>query len=372
MAKARKNSPALPADAPQADLPPDAPEWDAESAAASAPPPETTPHAQDDAGGDEPQPATRRLGAETMRSHARRLREGFYDRYLSGDHVLDIGYRGGKADAEPVTAKATGIELDYPGYDGLHLPFEDMSQDAVFASHCLEHIVEWKATLADWFRVLRVGGYLVIAVPHQYLYERKADLPSRFNGNHRRFYTPASLMAEIEQALPVGAWRLRALRDIDEDFVYTVPPEKHARGCYEIELVVERIAAPAYAHRLTPTTQARELVAFFARLVIEGVAAQEEARPRDVAQIQNVLAALPLPSVRQLQTILPPDMLPKLPKLLRPIVEAAAFDEADYLARYPDIRRKVEEGALLSGHKHYVGSGYFEGRFANPVPPVFA
>jgi SAM-dependent methyltransferase len=314
----------------------------------------------------------RKLGAETMRSHARRLREGFYHRYLSGDAVLDIGYRGGKPDAVPVTDKAVGIELDYPGYDGVHLPFPDFSQDAVFASHCLEHIVDWKTILADWFRVLKIGGYLVIAVPHQQLYERKADLPSRFNGNHQRFYTPASLMTEMQEALPVGGWRLRSLRDIDEGFGYAVPPEMHAKGCYEIELVIEKIRPPAYAHRLVASRQATELVKFFGGMVQAAVAARAAGRAQEVADIQALLAHVPLPSIRQLQAVLPRDIMPDLPPVMRAVVERAPFDEEDYLARYADIRRGVEEGRLLSGHTHYVRSGYFEGRFATPVPAIFA
>jgi hypothetical protein len=58
--------------------------------------------------------------------------------------------------------------------------------------------------------------------------------------------------------------------------------------------------------------------------------------------------------------------------VLRPVVQQAPFDEQDYVARYGDIRRSIEEGRLTSGHAHYVASGYFEGRFATPVPPIFA
>jgi SAM-dependent methyltransferase len=320
-----------------------------------------------------PPTAERRLGAETMRSHPRRLREGFYTRYLSGDAVLDIGYRGGKADAEPVTAKAIGVELDYPGYDGSHLPFDDASQDAVFASHTLEHIDDWNAILADWFRVLKIGGFLVIAVPHHQLYERKAYLPSRFNGNHKRFYTPRSLMAEIEAALPLGQWRLRSLRDVDEGFNYALPPEAHPKGCYEIELVVERIRPPAYAARLAPTPQAETLLRFFAAMLADAAAARAAGRGREVADIQAILARLPLPSFRQLEPLLPRDTAKaELMPILRPVVQQAPFDEQDYLARYADIRRSVEEGRLASGHAHYVGGGYFEGRFATPVPAIFA
>lgn len=315
----------------------------------------------------------RRLGAETLRSHARRITEGFYDRYLSGDHVLDIGYRGGKADAEAVTEKAIGIELDYPGYDGVHLPFEDFSQDAVFASHCLEHIDDWRTILADWFRVLKIGGYLVIAVPHQFLYERRADLPSRFNGNHKRFYTPRVLMAEIEAALPIGAWRLRSLRDIDDGFHYELPPEHHPKGCYEIEMVVERIKPPAYAARLLPSGQAEELITFFANMALRAAEAHAAGRPREVAEIQEVLAKLPLPSFRQMGRHFPPGASKQhLVAVLRPLVEKAPFDDADYLARYKDVRLAVEEGRQPNGLAHYLRGGYFEGRFATPVPPIFA
>ena len=315
----------------------------------------------------------RRLGAETLRSHARRTREGFYDRYLSGAAVLDIGYRGGRADAQPVTDAAIGVELDYPGYDGIRLPFEDGSQDAVFASHTLEHIDDWRAILADWFRVLRIGGFLVIAVPHQYLYERRAHLPSRFNGNHKRFYTPAILMAQIETALPMAAWRLRVLRDIDEGFRYELPPEAHPKGCYEIELVVEKIAPPAYAARLAPTPQAKGLIAYFASLVTDAAAARAAGHTRQVGEMQAIMAALPLPSYRQIEPLLPPGLTrAETMPILRPVVAQAPFEEAEYLTRYPDIRRSVQDGRFASGQAHYVGSGYFEGRFATPVPAIFA
>jgi SAM-dependent methyltransferase len=317
--------------------------------------------------------ADRKLGAETLRSHARRIAEGFYDRYLSGESVLDIGYRGGKADAEPVTEKAIGVELDYPGYDGVHLPFEDKSQDAVFASHCLEHIDDWRTILADWFRVLKIGGYLVIAVPHQQLYERRADLPSRFNGNHKRFYTPRVLMAEIEEALPLGAWRLRSLRDVDDGFNYATPPEVHPKGCYEIELVVQRIQPPAYAARLRPSAHAEALITFYAQMAVKAALARAAGRARDVSEIQDMLVKLPLPSFRQLERHFPPGV-PRadLIAVMRPVAQQAPFDEQDYVARYRDVRSAIEEGRLADGHTHYLRGGYFEGRFANPVPPVFA
>lgn len=188
-----------------------------------------------------------KVGEEARKNFSRWLEDGFIEKFLSGDKILDIGFQGYLDEVHPITPNAIGIDLEYPGYDGRTLPFDEGSQDAVFVSHCLEHIEDYRTVIADWFRVLRVGGYLIIAVPHQYLYERKLMLPSRFNLDHRRFYTPGSLMREVEESLDPMSYRVRTLTDNDRGFDYTAPPEEHADGCYEILLVAEKIERPEYA-----------------------------------------------------------------------------------------------------------------------------
>jgi SAM-dependent methyltransferase len=188
----------------------------------------------------------RAVGTEASKTIEAKYRNGFVARYLSGASVLDIGYRGYFHDAVPIVGQAIGIDLEYPGYDGKILPFENDSQDAVFSSHCLEHIADYKGALREWYRVLRVGGFMVIAVPHQFLYEKRNVLPSRWNQDHKRFYTPASLLAEVESALAPNTYRLRHLIDNDLGYTYSVPPEVHSAGSYEIEMVLEKIAAPPW------------------------------------------------------------------------------------------------------------------------------
>ncbi len=189
---------------------------------------------------------SRPVGEEARKSQRARLDSGFIEKYLSGAHILDIGYKGYLPDIVPIVPRAIGVELDYPGYDGRTLPFADGSRDAVFASHCLEHIEDVGHALRDWLRVLRVGGFIVAIVPHQYLYEKRAAPPSRWNADHKRFYTPASLMREIETSLPHNSFRLRHLADNDAGYDYAIGPEAHAIGCYEIELVIEKIQPPAW------------------------------------------------------------------------------------------------------------------------------
>lgn len=177
-------------------------------------------------------------GGEPSKTHTDRLEMGFYKKYLSGQHILDIG--GGRGPA--VVPNATIIDLGFPGYDGLRLPFPACSQDAVHSSHCLEHVADPVLALKEWFRVVKIGGYLIITVPHQYLYERKATLPSRWNREHLRFYTPAKLIADIENALDVNTYRIRSLRDNDTGYDYSISQAEHAQGCYEIEIVIEKLA----------------------------------------------------------------------------------------------------------------------------------
>lgn len=162
-------------------------------------------------------------------------------------HGLDIGYKGSNPHAVPVLETATGVDVDYLGYDGKTLPFPDCSQDYVFASHVLEHIEDPISTIKEWYRVLKVDGHMVITVPHQYLYERKLSLPSRWNEDHKRFYSPSQLLTEIDQALKPNSWRLVQYADNDRDFNYSTPPEKHAAGSYEIECVIKKIQPPTWS-----------------------------------------------------------------------------------------------------------------------------
>jgi predicted SAM-dependent methyltransferase len=112
----------------------------------------------------------------------RRL-SGFFDNYMSGDKILDVGYKGyDNPELRTVVPGATGVDLDFPGYDGNRLPFDDETIDCVFSSHCLEHILSYKGAIQDWYRVTKIGGFIVCIVPSQLLYEKRRNLPSRQRG----------------------------------------------------------------------------------------------------------------------------------------------------------------------------------------------
>jgi len=296
-------------------------------------------------------------------------------RYLSGNAILDIGFRGGDPDAVPITEAATGIELDYPGYDGTHLPFSDESQDAVLAAHVLEHIDNYQEVLREWYRVLRIGGYLVIIVPHRHLYERRCDLPSRWNGDHKRFYSPASLLTEIEQALPVNGYRVRHLVDNDHAFDYRIPPDEPARGGYEIELVLERIARPSWADKLSFPPAVAETIRQLDSIIFLAIAATLKDGTTSLHQILPLLGTLGYftPWVRVRQRFIfegAPELggarvdEQDLRAVLSRLLAHVAVDDTVYL-KYGDLRAAYEVGRLKDPTLHWRTFGYFEGRISH-------
>ncbi len=122
--------------------------------------------------------AGRPVGYESGKSYAEKIASGFFDRYLSGPNVMEIGYKGYYGATVPIVPQAIGVDVGYPGYEGATFPFADASFDAIYSSHCFEHIGDWLGVLRDWYRLLRIGGFLVIVVPHQLLFDRKRSLPS--------------------------------------------------------------------------------------------------------------------------------------------------------------------------------------------------
>lgn len=102
-------------------------------------------------------------------------------RVLKG-RILDIG-----AGDDPVTPDA--VVFDLPQGDANRITaFEPGSFDCVYSSHCLEHMHDPVATLANWWSLVRPGGHLFLIVPDEDLYEQ-GMFPSRFNHDHKSTFT---------------------------------------------------------------------------------------------------------------------------------------------------------------------------------------
>ncbi len=66
-------------------------------------------------------------------------------------------------DLSAAEAKRLGIEVELSGGDCASLPYPDASIDVLFCHQTFHHLVEQEKALAEFYRVLRPGGYLLFA-----------------------------------------------------------------------------------------------------------------------------------------------------------------------------------------------------------------
>lgn len=176
---------------------------------------------------------------ECSKSIVRRLSDpNFINRYFKGNG-LDIGGR-----PDPL---ALYMELfcqmqsvrtwDWDDGDAQYLSnVPDDHYDFVHSSHCLEHIVDPVEGLKNWMRVLKPGGYLIITVPDEDLYEQ-GTFPSVFNFDHKwtftifkhRSWSEFSInLIEIIQQLGPQAELIR-LEQLSSTYRYSLPKYDQTR-----------------------------------------------------------------------------------------------------------------------------------------------
>lgn len=180
--------------------------------------------------------------AETSKARDRRLREGWFDRYVPADRPgIDIG-----CGADPLNQICRQYDHLFGCGDATHCA--GLPDDAfwyVFSSHCLEHLADPWSAVRNWYRITAPGGHLLISVPHVRLYEKRERLPSRWNADHKWFWLPddddpphtLGLRKLICEQIPGG--EVLDLRVCDDGW-HDVGPDVHSHGEYSIEVVVRK------------------------------------------------------------------------------------------------------------------------------------
>lgn len=104
--------------------------------------------------------------------------DAFIESYLSG-RVIDIG-----CGSDLVVPWAEPFDQVHGDAERILRYREAGSYDAVHSSHCLEHMADVPESLGQWWALVKPGGYLVLVVPDENLYEQ-GIWPSRFNRDHK-------------------------------------------------------------------------------------------------------------------------------------------------------------------------------------------
>lgn len=128
---------------------------------------------------------------EQSKSAKRRYRDGqFHSKYFVGNGI-DIGAGNDTlANLIPMFPGIKSIKSwDINDGDAQYLESCKEGQfDFVHSSHCLEHMEDYGVALYNWIRVTRPGGYLVITIPDENMYEHN-QWPSKFNDDHKWSFT---------------------------------------------------------------------------------------------------------------------------------------------------------------------------------------
>jgi len=181
---------------------------------------------------------------ETFKARSRRLREGWFERFAPDDKPgIDIGCQ---FDALNETFRRWDL-LFGDGDAAVMEGVPDKIFHTVYASHVLEHMVDPVLALKNWYRILRPGGHLVISIPHRDLYEKKKELPSNWNPDHKWFWLPdkeesphtLGLKQVIERAGLVES-EIVDLRVVADGYDYELPSDVHSVGEFSIEAVIKR------------------------------------------------------------------------------------------------------------------------------------
>jgi SAM-dependent methyltransferase len=102
----------------------------------------------------------------------------FNELYLQG-RVIDIG-----CGPDPIVPYAEPFDLEHGDAQEIATVRPNGAYNAVCSSHCLEHMRNVPHALAQWWALVRDGGYLILVVPDEDLYEQ-GGWPSIFNYDHK-------------------------------------------------------------------------------------------------------------------------------------------------------------------------------------------
>jgi SAM-dependent methyltransferase len=191
------------------------------------------------------------MGDETRKANLTRVQHPLFQRIFSG-RGIDIGCGEDRLDRDNFFP---GIE-ECEGFDRINGDAQDIlafreaeTYDFVYSSHCLEHLQNPATAIKSWFALLRPGGYMVILVPDEDLYEQ-GYWPSRFNPDHKWTFTikkkhswsPYSINFVDFVSEHLNNFSFQIIRILDDCYDYSIRgiDQSCGRANVSIELVLRK------------------------------------------------------------------------------------------------------------------------------------
>jgi SAM-dependent methyltransferase len=186
---------------------------------------------------------------ETRKARARRLREGFFEKYIQGKGI-DIGCGN-----DPLTESCEKWDIG-EGNATFMQGLPRNSYNWVYSSHCLEDLANYEEGLKNWWELVIPGGNLILFLPHRDLFERKRTLPSLGNSAHKWFFlierdeppSTIGLVPAITRLLT--GYEIDYVKKCDEGYSFDFVPrgegyQTYAHGEFSIEAVIKKLEKEA-------------------------------------------------------------------------------------------------------------------------------
>jgi len=126
--------------------------------------------------------------------------------------------------------------------DGTSLPwFSNNSLDYVFSSHCLEHFHEPMKALLEWTRILKVGGYLVLILPHKKYYPNIGH--PKANKDHKHDFLPEDVKKMIDKIGQFEVTQIDTLHEklkTDRTAIEEAPKYGHESLNFSFEVIARK------------------------------------------------------------------------------------------------------------------------------------
>ena len=97
--------------------------------------------------------------------------------------------------------------------------FGSQSMDFVYSSHLLEHIQDTRRALREWWRLVKMGGYLVLYLPHASYYPRIGQPGA--NPTHLHDFLPSDIITHME-GVSGASWDLLECQERNKDDEYSM------------------------------------------------------------------------------------------------------------------------------------------------------
>jgi SAM-dependent methyltransferase len=142
---------------------------------------------------------------EQSKAAKRRFSDGaFHTRYFVGEGI-DIGGApdplGQYLSVFPRLSRVQTWDLEQ-GDAQFMRGVPDGRFDFVHSSHTLEHMQDARVALGNWARIVKPGGFLILIVPDEDLYEH-GHWPSRYNPDHQWSFTICKRSSPMPKSINV-------------------------------------------------------------------------------------------------------------------------------------------------------------------------